>query len=109
MSKGPEAIIQEKIIMKLRYLQWSVRATHGNLYQNGFPDLFAAHRSFGQRWIEVKDPNRKGNVFTEAQHQYFRELDAVGCGVWVLTGDSDDEIAKLRGPANWWHYLQVVR
>jgi len=109
MAKGPEAIIQEKIIAKLRYLKWSVRATHGNMYQWGFPDLFAAHRYFGQRWIEVKDPNRKGNIFTEAQHEYFQELTAVGCGVWVLTGDDDDEIAKLQGPANWWHYLGVMR
>jgi len=34
---GPEAIIQKNIILKLRSLKWSVRETHGNIFQWGFP------------------------------------------------------------------------
>ena len=106
---GPERIIQDKIIAKLRMLQWSVRETHGNLYQWGFPDLYCAHRQYGTRWVEVKDPARRGNVFTEAQMEYFMELGSKGVGVWVLTSDHNEEIAKLHKEHNWYHYLQVMR
>jgi hypothetical protein len=105
MKKGPEALIQGRLILKLRSLQWSVRETHGNLYQFGFPDLYCCHLMYGTRWVEVKTPNRGGDVFTQAQHIYFRELLAHGVGVWVLTGDEDSEIAKLHRPANWTHFL----
>ena len=106
---GPESIIQNKIILKLRSLKWSVRATHGNLYMMGFADLFCAHRMYGARWVEVKDPSRQGDIFTSAQHEYFTELTAHGVGIWVLTSDSDYEIAKLHKPPNWYQYLQIMR
>jgi hypothetical protein len=103
-----EAILQKKIVLKLRSLEWLVKETHGNLYQWGLPDLYAAHYTYRERWIEVKIPGRTpGNVFTQAQHKFFRELQSKRIGVWVLTSDSDEEINKLFGEANWWHYLRV--
>jgi hypothetical protein len=107
--KGPEAIIQAAIINKLKTLDWSVRSTHGNLYQWGFPDLYAAHRRYGARWIEVKDPKRTGNVLTEAQMEFFSELHSKSIGVWILSGDDDYEIAKLFKPYNWYHYINGIR
>jgi hypothetical protein len=106
---GPERIIQNAIVAKLRNLNWLVMETHGNLFQWGFPDLYAAHYVNGTRWVEVKDPNRKGDVFTAAQHESFRALQAKGVGIWVLTSDSDEEIKKLFKPANWTHYLAMYR
>lgn len=106
---GPEAKIQEKIILKLRGLKWSCRATHGNLYSFGFPDLYVAHRNYGSRWVEVKDPARTGDIFTSAQHEYFSELTHHGVGIWVLTGDDDSEIAKLQLSPNWTFYLNFMR
>jgi hypothetical protein len=107
--KGPEAIIQEAIVKKLRYLEWLIRETHGNMYQTGFPDIYAAHRKYGQRWIEVKDPKRKGDIFTPAQHEFFPQLHAAGVGVWILVGDSDSEIEKLFKAPNWWQFLHVMQ
>jgi len=104
--KGPEAIIQRAIIKRLRNEEWFVKETHGNMYQSGFPDLFATHIRYGHRWIEVKLPNMKGSKFTGAQMETFPKLCAFGSGVWILTGDSDLEFLKLHKPANWVFYLK---
>jgi hypothetical protein len=105
--KQPEAIIQDKICKKLKGLDWFVKETHGDLYQSGFPDIYAFHRSYGQRWIEVKNPN--GYAFTPAQLKWFPMFSAVGCQVWILTSDSDEEYKKLFLPENWYQYLSVWR
>lgn len=81
--------------------------THGNMYQWGFPDLFACHFRYGSRWIEVKLPEMKGSRFTPAQQENFPKMCANGAGVWVLTGDSDREFDKLMAPCNWTHYLPI--
>lgn len=104
-SKGPEAIIQKKIIDRLRKENWFVLVTHGNMYQSGFPDLFATHTRYGHRWIEVKLPEMKGSRFTPAQIETFPKLCAFGSGVWILTGNSDLEFFKLHKPCNWVFYL----
>ena len=102
-KKGPEAIIQEKIVDKLRRYEWTTFRTHGNEYQSGFPDLYAMHRTYGARWIEVKNPVKY--EFTPAQLKTFPVFQSCGVGVWVLTSDDDSEIKKLHGPANWFVYL----
>ncbi len=104
---GPEAIIQAAIINKLKMLDWFVKNTHGNMYQSGFPDLYACHRTYGARWIEVKNPLKY--AFTDAQLRDFPMFTAKGIGVWVLTSDADTEIRKLHGPANWAFYLDIWR
>lgn len=100
---GPEAKIVERIIKKLTLLGWYVIVIHGNIFTNGFPDLFACHSKYGIRLIEVKNP--KNYSFTAAQLEKFPKLAANGAGVWVLTGDSDEEIEKLFRPHNWYLYL----
>ena len=65
-GKGPERVIQDAIIKMLRYKGWHVMETHGNIYQKGFPDLFACHSKYGHRWIEVKLPEMRGSKFTAA-------------------------------------------
>lgn len=103
-KKGPEHHIQQAIIKKLRYLGWFVKETHGNMFQSGFPDLFACHSVYGQRWIEVKNP--ASYRFTPAQLDDFPKFSANGCGVWVLVSDSDKEINKLFREPNWSDYLK---
>lgn len=105
-GKGPEAKIQKAIMNKLRMLGWFVRATHGNMYQSGFPDLFACHSRYGQRWIEVKLPDMKGSKFTPAQVENFPKFSANGSPIWIITGDSDYEMEKLFKPENWYQYLK---
>lgn len=75
------------------------------MYQSGFPDLFATHYSFGGRWIEVKLPGMKGSRFTVAQWEHFPKMIAHGTGIWILTGATLEEYAKLFQPFNAGSYL----
>lgn len=103
--KGPEAIIQQDIIRYLRAREWFVKSTHGNEFQSGFPDLFCYHRSYGLRWVEVKNPEKYS--FTNAQMECFPQFAAVQCGIWILVAANEVEYKKLFGPANWYQYLGI--
>lgn len=120
--KGPEAKIQADIIKFLEDRKWYVLNTHGNMYQRGFPDLYACRRRYKYgvptegvyyadaplvRWIEVKNP--ESYSFTPAQLECFPKLMAEGAGVWVMLGATEIEYAKLFQPPNWVSYLSVAK
>ena len=84
-----------------------MKETHGNMYQSGFPDLFACHKRYGSRWIEVKNPLKY--KFTPAQLQDFPMFAAHGVGVYVLTAATQLEYDKLFLPANWHTYLGIYK
>lgn len=107
MKKGPEKIVQEKIEAMLRSYGWYVLRTHGNMFQSGFPDDFICHSRYGQRWVEIKDPSRKGEIFTAAQLDVFPKLCSNGSGVWILTAATDLEYKKLFDRPNWIYYLSA--
>lgn len=102
-----EKVIQERIVKKLKDLGWLVKKTHGNAWQCGFPDLFAASIRYGVRWIETKRPDYQS--FTEAQLRDFPLMSNNGAPIWVLTGEDDWEINKLFRHQNWHHYLQIMK
>ncbi len=102
-AKGPEAIIQEALIKYLRERGWFVNPTHGNMYQQGFPDLYAIKRRYGQRWIEVKNPLKF--KFTPAQWETFPRMLAEGVGIWILTAATEIEYQKLFQKQNLWKYM----
>jgi len=104
-KRGPERIIQDNLIVYLRGREWFVKETHGNMYQSGFPDLYTYHRSYGQRWIEVK--NAESYSFTPAQLEDFPKFSAAACGIWILTAATHEEYQKLFKPANWHIYLSI--
>ena len=108
-KRGPEAIIQKAIIKMLRGYNWHVMETHGNMFQKGFPDLFACTTLDGGtlRWIEVKNP--LSYKFTPAQIENFPKMCANGCGVWIMVAATDAEYKKLFRPHNWYQYLSVMR
>lgn len=121
-KKGPEAKLQAKWIDYFKINDWYTLVTHGSTFQAGFPDLFICHTMYGQRWVEIKVPWRRGDVFTAAQHITFPKLCANGSGVWVLTGDEDEDLnknkiaipslseyQKLWKQPNWWTYLQGLQ
>ena len=108
-TRKPEDLVRDKIVKMLRGKNWFCVVTHGNMFQSGLPDIYATHKVFGHRWVEVKMPNRRGDVFTAAQHDVFPKLCAFGDGVWVLTSESEEEYKKLFRPSNWWTYLQSWR
>lgn len=99
---GPEAIIQERLVGRLKALDWVTMVTHGNIYQYGFPDVYAANRKHGPRWIEVKALPHYS--FTPAQCHFFPLLHSAGVGIWILVDSTDAEIKKLFKPANWMEY-----
>lgn len=103
--QGPEAKIQIAIIKFLEERGWFVLQTHGNMYQRGFPDLYACKRQYGPRWIEVKNP--KSYKFTPAQIECFPRFTAEGIGVWILTAATEIEYQKLFKSPNWWQFLSV--
>lgn len=106
-KKGPEKKIQERIIRYLRERDWFVRATHGNQYQSGFPDLFAAKRRYGMRWIEVK--NTEKFRFTDAQMECFPKFSKNGVGIWVLQEATESSYDSLFRAPNWASYLPVAQ
>jgi len=102
-KRGPERQIQDDLIAFLKIRDWFVFETHGNMYQRGLPDLYIAKRSFGPRWIEVK--NRDKFNFTGAQLETFPLMQAAGVGIWILTAASEFEYSKLFRPPNWYTFL----
>jgi len=103
----PETIIQKALIDYLKLRNWYVKNTHGNPYSMGFPDLYACHKSYGTRWIEVKVKDKYS--FTPAQMDVFPEFAAKGVGIWILTAATDYEYKKLFKSANWWAFLEVMK
>lgn len=98
-----ERKIQNEIKAFLRIREWTVMETHGNMYQCGFPDLYACCREHGQRWIEVKVEDNY--EFTPAQLKYFPLIQASGIGIWIMVAATREEYLKLFKEPNWYMYL----
>jgi hypothetical protein len=77
------------------------------MFQSGFPDLFCCHKSYGIRWVEVKNPEKYS--FTAAQLTDFPMFNAHGVGIWVLVAATEEEYKKLFRPQNWYQYTSVMR
>jgi len=108
-NDGPEAKIQTAIITMLRQKGWYVKRLVGNAFQFGMPDIFATHKYFGIRLIEVKLPGMKGSRFTAGQLETFPLLCANGAGVWVLTAATQFEYEKLKTKPNWYQFLDTMK
>jgi len=101
-KEGPEAKKQRDFVALLTLLDWHVMETQGNLYQKGFPDLYAVHPRYGQRWIEMKHYLS----FTKHQKEHFPFIHN-SVGIWVITDATQEEYAKLFKPANLTDYLRI--
>lgn len=106
---GPEYGIQAEIIQFLKDRGWHVERlvggeVRGGAVQSGLPDLFACHKKYGLRFIEIKyeDSYR----FTSAQKWKFPLLMENGCGIWVLTEASNEQYDRLFKEPNLWDYLK---
>lgn len=104
-SGRPEDRIRDEIKRKLEERGWHVMITHGNAFQEGFPDLYAVHMTYKQRWIEVKRPGATGSKFTKAQIENFPKIIGCGIGIWVLVGSEESELKKLFEPHNYYQFL----
>jgi len=101
-KQGPEGVIQNEIIKELTKRDWYVVETHASEFQSGVPDLYACHKNYGGKWIEVKNP--KLYSFTPAQVKTFPLLSANGTPIFILTDVS--EVDKILGPENWFWFLK---
>ena len=108
-AHNKEAKIQKAIKLMLEKRSWFVKVTTASQYMSGFPDLFATHKDYGQRWIEVKLPGMKGSHFTKAQLKDFPQFEKHGCGIWIMTADTEREYMKLFNKSNWSTYLFLKR
>jgi hypothetical protein len=101
---GPEYGIQKKVVTFLRERGWHVERLIGVGWQYGLPDLFACHRSYGMRFIEIK--NEDHYVFTKQQRWKFPLLMQNGCGIWILTDADEFQYNRLFREPNLWDYLK---
>jgi len=97
-----ELQIQRELVEFLRARTWHSERMLANSFQYGIPDLYAFHRDFGHRWIEVKRPYSYS--FTLRQRQKFPAWEKAGIGIWILTAATEDQYKLLFGPPNWRSY-----
>ena len=98
-DQEPEVEIQRKLVAFLQARSWHVERLFADAFQNGFPDLFAAHVKWGQRWIEVKRPDESS--FTQRQRQKFPVWEKFRIGIWILTAATQAQYDLLFKPPNW--------
>lgn len=80
---------------------WMVRkitVMHGSMA--GWPDVFAAHKVHGTRFIETKRPD-VGRL-TEDQLKVFNDFASHGVGIWIVTCVEDYQLLFER--PNWWKW-----
>jgi hypothetical protein len=99
---GPEAIIQRDFIEYLTLRGWHVERMIGNALQMGIPDIYIMHFQHGKRWVDLKNPI--DYEFTKAQRIKWPIWEKNGTGIWIITGATDEEYAKLWRPPNWREY-----
>lgn len=99
---GPEYKIQAQLMRFLIDREWLVERMHGNVYQQGVPDLYIYHERYGQRWIDVKNPGRY--EFTKHQKVKWPKWERFGVGIWIITAATEEEYDKLFEPPNWRQY-----
>jgi len=104
-THGPEYYIQKKVCKFLRERGWFVKEVVSGAFFMGMPDLYIAKRTYGSRWVEIKNPT--GYRFTAAQMEVFPRLASEGIGIWILTAATEEEYAKLFKQANWWQFLHI--
>ena len=97
----PEHKAQEALRSMMATKGWFTVKTHGNAFQSGLPDLYAVHRVYGTRWIEMKTP---GGTLTPAQRHMFRQLSIYGDKIWILRGIEDYPLL-LKPTDNWKIFL----
>lgn len=83
---------------------WYVKKTHGSMYSDNWPDLYALHPRHGQRWIEMKTAC---GVLSTGQVDEFGKWSKFGMGVWCLRDENDYQL--LFQPPNWYVFSLPMR
>lgn len=102
---GPEYAIQQRIIKYLQKRGWYVKIMTASMFMSGLPDLYATHRVYGGKFIEVK--HEKAWHFTVAQKEVFPQLLGHGTPIWILFEADAANYKKLFNPCNCPAYLAL--
>jgi hypothetical protein len=94
-----EMKIQREIVEYLKIRGWHVERMLANAYQMGIPDLYAFHKKWGERWIEVK--RAEDYSFTTRQRQKWPVWEKAGIPIWILTAATQEQYHLLFKPPNW--------
>lgn len=99
----------------LNYMGWNCENTHGNQYQEGFPDCYIMHTKYAPRWVEFKVIDNGTVHLTPAQLKKFPIWIGHGVGIWIIKGhdfrstggksEMIKEYNQLFKAANAAHYL----
>ena len=103
-GKKKEKAYEKELRAYMHEQGWHTEKTHGNAFQEGFPDLYCMHPKFGTRWVEMKRP--EDGRLKASQIKKFSLWQAHGVGVWILTGPKDYK--KLWDPPNWFRWLDPL-
>jgi len=96
MSTQTETLlIGEPFRIYLASFGWHTEKTHGNQFQEGFPDIYCMHAKYSPRWIETK-------VLDETDHITLTPAQKVKFPIWHLCNIPIFIIAAhdLRGEKN---------
>ncbi|MFW9878781.1 MAG: hypothetical protein ACFFG0_37355 [Candidatus Thorarchaeota archaeon] len=102
---GPEYEIQQKIKKYLEDRGWFVVIITASLYLKGMPDLYATHRIYRGKWIEVKQGEKW--KFTKEQKEKFPELLGKGTPIWIMFGADKQNYDLLFEPCNAPYWLAL--
>lgn len=98
-KKDLESAGSERLRAFMRREGWGTWKTHGNVFQKGWPDIYASHPIHGQRWIETKTIDGR---LERTQVDLFAEWARYGVQVWVLRDEKD--YRWLFKQANAWEF-----
>jgi len=99
---GPEWYIQRDLMVYMKARGWHVERMTGNMYQKGIPDLYCYHKTWGERWIDVKNDGKYS--FTDDQKRKWPIWERAGIGIWILTGANQQQYDLIFKPPNFRSY-----
>lgn len=86
----PESVrVRNPIRHLMEQRGWICRLVPADTYHVAFPDMWACHKTAGERWIEFKVRRSASLSFTDAQEQWFPKLCDNGMRLWVLASEYD--------------------
>ncbi len=102
---GIEWYLQQRIIKYLQDRGFFVKIITASLYLSGMPDLYATHRVYGPKLIEVKVEKRWS--FTVAQKETFPQLLGHGTPIWIMFEADKANYDLLFKPCNCPFHLAI--
>ena len=95
----PEHQASNTLVNYMRGRGWGIWKIGGGRFTVGWPDFYAFHPEYGERWIEMKTPTGK---LRASQIKRFINMSKHGVRIWVLT--SYEQYMKLFQTPNWRQY-----